>query len=700
MTAETRGANGANQSLRVAVVSSPVSARAARLLGGLGYSVESAGSVELVAANPPPDVVVVSSPADADLLAAPLSVVVTPWGRGERADWPASDHVVAAAGGWSGQIGMPDGPPTSPPNDQAWSLTAVATAIAVLTYGRPGTGESPTSQRRVVEIAAVDVVAATLEVAGLSWIHDARNVGRPGRRHPLVAHELAKASDGWIATGLGGNESMWQRLREWLVGEGITALDDDALDDPHVRADRRDEVAAAVAEFCATRPRLATADEAQRRRLPWAAVLTSDEVAASPQFAARGFDLAAPRVPWIITPGPPPDCGGCAGESERSERPGDRAAKVSGAPAEDAVDAASVAGERNIVIDLTWVLAGPFGTRILADHGADVIKIESQHRPDPTRFAPIMHLGAGEPGHGETSGYFANHNRNKRSITLNLRTAEGQDVLRRLIAGADVVIDNFSAGTLQKWGLGPDQLWQLRDDLVIVEMSGTGQSGPWSRYVSYADAVSSLSGLTAATTDPEGEAMGVVFGLADLVAGYHGALAVVAALAERRRTGRGAYVDLAQLEAMAYNLWGFADVVDHRDDVEDTHLLAADEVWVAVSAPAERLADHRRRAAELAGDQLAAAIRAAGDAAAVVADGECLVTTDTAVREVPFYVTAEHPFVAAPLVEADPIIVDGARPPIRRSAPLLGADTDDVLATIAGMTDDEIAAARASGALT
>jgi len=663
--------------LRVAVVSSPITARAARLLGELGCTVELADRAVVVE---PVDVALLPSDDDEELGAAGraaralagVEVIVTAWGRGARADWPASDHVVAAAGGWSAQIGLPDGPPAAPPHEQAWALTAVAAAIAVLTYGRRRV-DADASPRRSIEIAAVDVVAATLEVGALSWIHDRRVTGRPGRRHPLVAHELTPAVDGWIATGLGGNEAMWQRLRDWLVDSGIATLADRELDDPVVRRRRRDDVAAGIARFCATRRRIELADEAQSRRVPWAAVLERNEVAASPQLVARRFDLAAPRLPWITTLGPP-----------RSLASG---AESAGSTLLDGV----------VVLDLTWVLAGPFATRILADHGADVVKVESAHRPDPTRFAPMMHLGSGEPGHGETSGYFANHNRNKRSITLNLREDAGRDILQRLIAGADVVIDNFSAGTLSRWGLGPAALWELRPDLVVVEMSGMGQDGPWSSWVSYADAVSSLSGLTAATTDPAGEPMGVVFGLADLVAGYHGALAVVGALAERRRSGRGSYLDLAQLEAMAYNLWSAAPSAD--DGTTDTHVLAADEQWCALSADDDRLCSYRDLARELDADGLSARARADGFAAAVVADGKRLVTEDADVRAVPFYLRADHPFVGAPLVEADPIIVDGARPPIRRSAPLLGTDTDAVLSEIAKLRPDEIADARVEGVL-
>ncbi|MGH9138703.1 MAG: CoA transferase [Acidimicrobiales bacterium] len=685
--------DGGGRSLTVIELAGPITSRTGRILALLGHRVIRVG--EPVVGGPwddgktevaPADVAVLADGADVVLvgaddehttatLAAPGAhvVILTPWGRGRRAAWPASDHVVAAAGGWSGQIGHPDGAPITPPDEQAWTLTAVVGAIAALL----GSANAGRLSGGVSEVAAVDVVSATLEVGALAWIHDRRTVPRPGRDHPLVPHQLLRAADGWVATGLGGNDSMWARLRDWLAAEGDSSLSDAAYASGADRVAHRDAIAAVLQRFCGTRTRADLMTAAQSRRVPWAAVLTPSEVALSAQMAARRFvgrnaAGVAPRMPWLTTASP------------------------NGAASAAAGDAGRGVLEGVTVLDLTWVLAGPFATRILADHGADVIKVESLARPDPTRFSPAMHLGADRsPGAGETSGYFANHNRNKRSLALNLRHADALAVLRRLIRASDVVVDNFSAGTLGAWGLGPDELWALRPDLVVAELSGVGQTGPWRDYVSYADAVSALSGLTALTRDDDGEPIGVVFGLADLVAGYHGALAVVSALWQRSRTGRGAYVDIAQLEAMAFNLSSSLATAATGSTADttcpgDVAIRCADGEWCAASLGRDGHGAVRRRAAEVAAEDLAAELRGKGFPAARVADGRYLVETDRNGRAVPFYGAVDHPVIGEHLVELDPIVVDGARPPIRRGAPLLGQHTREVLTALGGFADTEV----------
>src|SRR5699024_2768993 len=129
------------------------------------------------------------------------------------------------------------------------------------------------------------------------------------------------------------------------------------------------------------------------------------------------------------------------------------------------------------VLDLTWVLAGPYATRLLGEHGADVIKIESIHRGDPTRFSPGMRLRPGATF--EDGAYFLNVNRDKRSVAVNLRTPEGVRIVRDLALRADIVIANFAPGVLERWGLDYASLKEQRPDIIVVSMSGLGQTGPW-----------------------------------------------------------------------------------------------------------------------------------------------------------------------------------------------------------------------------
>ncbi|MEJ2086963.1 MAG: CoA transferase [Gammaproteobacteria bacterium] len=186
------------------------------------------------------------------------------------------------------------------------------------------------------------------------------------------------------------------------------------------------------------------------------------------------------------------------------------------------------------VLDFTHVLAGPFGTRVLADMGADVVKVNSESRA----------LAANGPSHP----YYVMWNRNKRALSLEMSEPDGRDVARRLCETADVVIDNFSVGVLDRWGIGFDAVSAVNPGVIYVQMSGMGDGGPWSKFVTYAPTIHALTGLTYLTGVPGREDIGIGYSYNDHQAGLHAAVAVLAALAARRRTGRGQRVDLSQFE--------------------------------------------------------------------------------------------------------------------------------------------------------
>jgi crotonobetainyl-CoA:carnitine CoA-transferase CaiB-like acyl-CoA transferase len=186
------------------------------------------------------------------------------------------------------------------------------------------------------------------------------------------------------------------------------------------------------------------------------------------------------------------------------------------------------------ILDFTHVLAGPFATRILADMGADVVKINSSQRA----------VGTQDPAHP----YYLMWNRNKRALALNLATDEGKQVAHALCQQADVVIDNFSAGVLDRWGVGYQAIHELNKRAIYVQMSGMGDGGPWSKFVTYAPTIHALAGLTHITGVEGREDIGIGFSYNDHQAGLHGAVAVLAALEQRNRTGLGHRVDISQFE--------------------------------------------------------------------------------------------------------------------------------------------------------
>jgi crotonobetainyl-CoA:carnitine CoA-transferase CaiB-like acyl-CoA transferase len=194
------------------------------------------------------------------------------------------------------------------------------------------------------------------------------------------------------------------------------------------------------------------------------------------------------------------------------------------------------------VLDVTRILSGPFGGMILADLGADVVHLEQPGVGDETRTYPPFYP-AGE------SHYFVSVNRNKRSIAVDLRTAEGQDILRRLARAADVLLENFRPGTMARWGLDWPALSAENPRLVYCSVSGFGQTGPLRDKVSFDIVTQAMSGAMSVTGEP-GAPMRSGIPMGDLIGGLYGAIGILSALMERERTGRGQYIDLALHDGM------------------------------------------------------------------------------------------------------------------------------------------------------
>ncbi len=188
------------------------------------------------------------------------------------------------------------------------------------------------------------------------------------------------------------------------------------------------------------------------------------------------------------------------------------------------------------ILDFTHVLAGPFGTRVLGDLGADVVKVNSASRG-----------GVNAP----ESPYYIMWNRNKRALSLDMSNEAGQQIALDLAVKADVVIDNFSVGVLDRWGLGYERVQETNPGVIYVQMSGMGDNGPWSDFVTYAPTIHAVCGLTHLTGVPGREDIGVGYSYNDHQSGLHGTVAVLAALVARRRTGRGQRVDMSQFEVGA-----------------------------------------------------------------------------------------------------------------------------------------------------
>ncbi|MBA2452588.1 MAG: CoA transferase [Chloroflexia bacterium] len=196
------------------------------------------------------------------------------------------------------------------------------------------------------------------------------------------------------------------------------------------------------------------------------------------------------------------------------------------------------------VIDLTRVMSGPYCTMMLGDMGADVIKVELPGKGDDTRgWGPPF---VERPGVPRESAYYLSVNRNKRSIEVDLKSDEGREIFWKLIDSGDVLVENFSPGTMQRLGLGPDEVLARKPELVYCSISGFGQTGPASKRPAYDLIIQGMSGMMSVTGPPDGPTkLGVP--IADIAAGMFGAFAIVSALFHQQRSGKGQYIDTSML---------------------------------------------------------------------------------------------------------------------------------------------------------
>lgn len=386
------------------------------------------------------------------------------------------------------------------------------------------------------------------------------------------------------------------------------------------------------------------------------------------------------------------------------------------------------------VLDVSTLFAGPLAATFLGDFGADVIKVEHPRRPDASR------------GHGPQKDginlWWKTLGRNKRTITVDLGQPSGAEVLRRLVADADVMIENFRPGTLERWGLSPDRLFEVNPRLVLARVTAFGQFGPYSARPGFGSLAEAMSGFAALTGDPDGPPTLPPFGLADGIAALATSYAVMAALRGAERDGRGQIVDMAIIEPILMLLggqitaWDQLGVVQPRTGNRSVNnaprnvYRSRDGVWLAVSTSSQSIAErvmHVVGRAELIdedwfgsgherarhADELDDAVQAwigAHDADVVVStfeEAEAAIAPVYDVRGVvedPQY-RALGTVVRVPDDDLGDIAMQNvlfrlSRTPgsIRWAGRPHGADTDEVLRN-SGFTDAEIAELRGAGAI-
>lgn len=199
------------------------------------------------------------------------------------------------------------------------------------------------------------------------------------------------------------------------------------------------------------------------------------------------------------------------------------------------------------ICDFSWVGAGPYTTRLLAEFGAEVIRLETRTRPEILRLAPPYKDGIAGI---ERSGYYANRNPNKKSIDIDMKHPKARDLAVKLIQASDIVINNFTFGTMEKWDLGYEDVKKIKSDIIYVTMPTMGSTGPHKHYMGFGATMNSLVGINYLVGFPDKEPFGTGTNYPDHVPNpVHTAFAIIAAIYHKRKTGEGQLVDIAQTEA-------------------------------------------------------------------------------------------------------------------------------------------------------
>ena len=480
---------------------------------------------------------------------------------GPYADYRGYELNAAHASGWAflspGASPYPDLPPLKcfghQLDFQGGAHAAMVTLAAYLHRLKSGKGQA-------VDVSEQECVAAMLEQNFVYYTYSGLQASRLGQRL-IGPWFITDCADGKIFV-FTVEEAQWNRLVEFM-GNPEWARDD-LFKDRFARGQNNDALKALMTDWIGQWKVLDLYKEAQQRRIPFATINTMEQLYKSEHLRERKFfvPLEQPGVGTLMLPGMPSNYGkipwalrrpaprlaehtdeverGEPWSREETDRPADKTRTFLPGEAES-----PLSGVR--VLDFTWVWAGPYCTLQLAHFGADVIRVETSKRLCPSRL--VGPFPDKQPGINR-AGYFNQYNQGKRSIALDLSKPEAIDLVCEMVKHADVVTENFTAGVMDRLGLGYEKLRAIKPDLIMISMSAFGQTGPFRGFIGYGPPAAALSGLFFATGYPGGEPCEIGISYPDPNAGVLGALAVMAALAHRALTGEGQYIDQSQWETV------------------------------------------------------------------------------------------------------------------------------------------------------
>ncbi|MFM8304865.1 MAG: CaiB/BaiF CoA transferase family protein [Actinomycetota bacterium] len=662
----------------------------------------------------------------------PALVVVSISAFGQDGPWrdrPATEFTLQAECGSIASRGLPDAPPFHAGGRMGeWVggiYAAVAAAAALREAQRSGHGEH-------VDVALLAVMSITMNTYSCvmadmaAWPPAARPV------RTVEVPSIEPTADGYVCF----TTNSAQQLSDFLLLVGRP----DQLDDPRwfrhpSRWADRDEFLAMAHAYTTARPSARVLAEAEELRIPSGPVGTGATVASFDHFVARGAFVPSPsgrfvqpRVPYRISGAPPrpftpaPALDEHAGTIDwhpraRTAPSGDRRLPLDGVR----------------ILDLTAWWAGPAGGHLLALLGADVIKVESVTRPDLMRYSSVRQPPVEQ--WYEWGFLFHGANNTKRAITLDLNREEGTDLLLRLVAESDALIENYTPRVMDNFGLTFDALRAVNPGLVMTRMPAYGLDGPWRERTGFAQTMESITGMAWVTGWADGPPV-LHRGACDPLAGAHAVLATILALRERDRTGEGRLVEATMIEAA---LNAAAEVlVEHQASgtllgregnrgpvsaPQGVYRCTGDEEWVAIAVatdeqwgalrtalgspewthdPALATADGRRAAHDLldarlgewAGTRsariLSEELCAAGVPAGYVCDPRDIRFNPQLVHR-GFFETEDHPVCGPVVLPNAPWRFAGVTGPwLRRPAPTLGQHNDEVLGGILGLDAAEL----------
>ncbi|MDT3441898.1 CoA transferase [Pseudofrankia sp. BMG5.37] len=721
--------------------------------------------------------VVVSLPGDADLLDSLLSsadivvvgpggahdphalrrdhphavvVSITPWGLDSPwADRPATDAVLQALAGAPMTRGSRARPPVAQGGQLVEWTSGMIAAIGALTarWRALSTGDGD-----LVDVSQLEAAILTTTMYSVTWASIAGTPMRPNRSRNLPA--IHRTKDGYVGF-------MVVTGQQWLdfcaLAEQPDWMDDESLIRFHVRASRSAELTAAIDAWAARHTTEEILDLADALRVPASPVGRGDTVVGFDHFVERHGFLANPRrgftqpdVSYTLSAGaarrPFTQAPRLGEHNDRYRSAKPRLPEVSAVPRGQAAGRLPFEGLR--VLDFTMNWAGPIVGNVLAMFGADVIHVESIQRPDALRFNTLRQIG--EPGWWEWAPQYIGPNAGKRDLTVNMGSERGRELALRLVAHADVVIENYSPRVMDGWGMTYDKLRGVKDDIIYVRAPAYGLTGPWRDRGGYAQTMEMASGLAWMTGWPD-EPPEIPNGPMDPTAGGHTLLALLLALEHRRRTGLGMHLEssmifsalnIAAEQVIEYSAYGAllsregnrspyaAPQGAYRTsdrlptgDLDRWMMIsvATDGQWEALKGalgcptwaddPALDTREGRRAAHDLLDNHLAtwAAARTSDEAVATLAvagvpAAPVLLQHEPARLEPllarKFYESVERPITGGHLLQAYPArLASGPAMYNRTSAPLLGQHNTEILRDLLGLTDEQIKTLEADGVI-